>query len=448
MRFTYKIQAMALLCALSFGMNASAEERLLASTVLEQDGRSFSAELWGDCLPSGYARNLLLFLKDEEQKLVTAYTPTVKGGYSCFLQPVTVRNAGEAGVRKQQLLLSVGQGDWQAGTEFRILDFSKPESVNELFSASDSMGVITAAHINEEKLEVCLQGGGHRQVGLAAETLPDIAGKPDYGGLSSLTAYDIDGDGKQELLVSQKIAVRGRMLAEAGSVWSLRTDDAEGPSSIDAMDGEVDDTDMAEEVVTPIWEKTAYSILAAQPTSRADKTNDGCEFAGGVVLSRRIVLAERIGTYPVVSMDDLEVQERVNSLLEKEGAEYLDAFFKDGHELAFEVIRSDASLLSIRIIGGRNGQHSHYLHIDPRSGERIVLGQLLDIDAPDLLPLLRLLNNGRIMLEQRLPSEWYLDGESLVLVQNICGQEEAASYDLASLRKFLLDDRFLPRELK
>ena len=75
------INLLAVGSALAMAGTSAAADTLLAKTALQLDKGSVTAELWGDRLPSGYSEDLLVLLKDERGKLVTAYAPSIKGGY-------------------------------------------------------------------------------------------------------------------------------------------------------------------------------------------------------------------------------------------------------------------------------------------------------------------------------------------------------------------------------
>ena len=156
---SWKINVLALGCALAVVGPAAAADTLLAKTALRLEHGSATAELWGDRLPNGYSGDLLVLLKDEKGKLMTAFAPSIKGGYHPLLAAVQVKPiakeqarsagnettaaaqsaAGDAGAAQQgpsatkaaaqQLLVSVGQGDWQAPREFRVLDFADVQRV-------------------------------------------------------------------------------------------------------------------------------------------------------------------------------------------------------------------------------------------------------------------------------------------------------------------------------
>ena len=225
------INLLAVGSALALAGTAAAADTLLAKTALQLDKGSVTAELWGDRLPSGYSEDLLVLLKDERGKLVTAYAPSIKGGYYPMLEAVQVKlvdkkaatdagneSVSEAKQAAQQLLVSVGQGDWQAASEFRILDFAERNKVQELFSSADSMGLVSKAYSNEEKLYVTLKDGQQNVANLPEGV---SSNRIYYGGLYSLTAHDLDGDGQQELLGAQQLVNGKQNVADVALCGSL-----------------------------------------------------------------------------------------------------------------------------------------------------------------------------------------------------------------------------------
>ena len=85
-----KISLLAWGCAMAITGTAAAADTLLAQTELQLEKGRVTAELWGDRLPNGYSEDLLVLLKDERGKLVTAFAPSIKGGYHHLLQAVQV----------------------------------------------------------------------------------------------------------------------------------------------------------------------------------------------------------------------------------------------------------------------------------------------------------------------------------------------------------------------
>lgn len=402
---------------------AAASETLLASTTLQQERGKATVELWGERLPGGYTEQLLLLLK-EDGKLITAYAPSVKGGYNPVLQAVQVKPLPEGDERQsavpQQLLLSLGQGGWEAGSEYRIIDFTNPKQIAELFSAADSMGIVTNAYNKEDALEITLQDGQKNNAPLP-KGFPE-SGRVEFGGLFSLTAYDVDGDGQQEVLTSQQLTQRRQLLAEVGAVWRLQQD-----------------ADKNER-----WQRSAFTVMTATPVDKGNTINDGRDFDAGCILPRKMVVPGGEATYPVFASKNVELQNKINAYLEKECAEYLHLFYQGQADMAFKVLRSDDLLLSLQLISGKNSFKHHQLHIDPATGEPVKLAQILNFSDPDLRPLLNLLcTNKNMDFTEGVPGEWYIEGKNLFLMQNICGNDEVAGFALGNLHKFLLDKKWL-----
>ena len=424
------INLLAVGSALAMAGTAAAADTLLAKTALQLDKGSVTAELWGDRLPSGYSEDLLVLLKDERGKLVTAYAPSIKGGYYPMLEAVQVKlvdkkaataagseSVSEAKQAAQQLLVSVGQGDWQAASEFRILDFAERNKVQELFSSADSMGLVSKAYSNEEKLYVTLKDGQQNVANLPEGV---SSNRIYYGGLYSLTAHDLDGDGQQELLGAQQLVNGKQNVADVGAVWQL--------------DGEKK------------WKQSNVTIMTTSPTPKSNTVNDGKEVATGVLLPRKMVVPGGEATYPTFVSHDMELQNKINRLLQSECAEYLDSFYQGKADMAFKVITANEHIISLQLISGKSKFKHHHVNINPSTGELIKLNQILNYKDPDLMPLLRLLcTNKNMMLEYQPPAEWYIEGKNLFLMQNICGQDEVAGFALGNLHKFVLDKRWLEK---
>ena len=427
---SWKINMLAMGCAVAVAGPAAAADTLLAKTALQLDKGSVTAELWGDRLPSGYSEDLLVLLKDERGKLVTAYAPSIKGGYYPMLEAVQVKpvdkkaatdagneSVSEAKQAAQQLLVSVGQGDWQTASEFRILDFAERNKVQELFSSADSMGLVSKAYSNEEKLYVTLKDGQQNVANLPEGV---SSNRIYYGGLYSLTAHDLDGDGQQELLGAQQLVNGKQNVADVGAVWQL--------------DGEKK------------WKQSNVTIMTTSPTPKSNTVNDGKEVATGVILPRKMVVPGGEATYPTFVSHDVELQNKINRLLQSECAEYLDRFYQGKADMAFKVITANEHIISLQLISGKSKFKHHHVNINPSTGELIKLNQILNYKDPDLMPLLRLLcTNKNMMLEYQPPAEWYIEGKNLFLMQNICGQDEVAGFALGNLHKFVLDKRWLEK---
>ena len=341
------------------------------------------------------------------------------------MQIKSLSNAEQTGAAKnsaatkkgQQLLLSVAQGDWQAISEYRVLDFTDLKKVQEIFGAVESMGIVSEAYNKEEKLHVTLKDGQKNITDMLGKT---GLGRINYGGTYSVTAYDLDGDGQQELFSPQQILQGNDNLADVGALWQLQPDNS--------------------------WKTNGITIMTTTPTPKSNTVNDGRILPNGIILPRKIVMPGGEATYPLFVSQDVKLQNKLNKLLTEENKEYLAAFYKGTADMAFKVITADEKLVTIQLISGKTNFIHHYINFNPQTGEKISLEQILNTKDSDLMPLLRLLNNNQnVVLEHRLPAEWYIEGNNLFLMQRICGKDELAGFALGNLHKFLLDKKWLPK---
>lgn len=404
---------MACCAALVAGSAAQAEETLLAQETLPLEQGEATAELWGDKLANGYAQDLLVFLKDKNGKILTAYAPTIKGGYNCLLNVVNL----EGKEKWSQLLVSAGQGDWRASSEFRVLSFADVKNVQELFGQTESMGIVANAFIKDGRLELTLANGSTESVKLDAGVQAED-GSVAYGGLHSLAAWDIDDDGVDELLGSQRLVQGKTALADVGAIWKR---DKEGKK----------------------WETIGTTIMTLAPVSAGNTVNDGIECKAGTLLPRRLVVRGGEATFPVFASKDLELQDKVNKALWLPNMENLTLFYAGKADMAFKVMRATDHLLSVQLISGKTQFRHQYVNINLKTGEEIKLGELLNTKDKDLLPLLNLLSSNKRVKFMQLPDEWYIEGKNLFLLQRVNGQEEVAGYDLGNLHKFILDKQIL-----
>ncbi len=413
-----KIKQLLAVCALSFCMNAvaAAENACLAVVEVPDAVPEVRAELWGDRLANGYADNLLLLFRNKDGMIKAAYNPTVKGGYNCLLDMVSVGSEGN------QVLLSAAQGNWQRPTEYRIIDFKDYKDIREVFTAADNYGVVQEAVMQKDRLTVTMSDGSSSTMQVDAgllEQIPAERRQAHTEKITSLAAVDVDNDGRQEVLTVQKISADKNVLADIGAVWKLDADGA--------------------------WNSSGFTILVAGDTAKENTINDGREGEGYTVLPRKIVAPGGEATYPVVAYkDDVLLQNKVNKVLQEENEDYLQKFISGEADSAFNVLRADKDLLSIQLISGKKSFVHHHVNLDPQTGNFIRLEDILRTDDSDLLPLLNLLNtNDKIEFTEGLPTEWYLADRRLCLVVNVCGQDEVSCYAIGNLHKFLRDKKWL-----
>lgn len=409
-------------CLLLVGTNIAFAERLpLAELELEQKGEQVKFELLGEKLPGGYANDLLLLLKDADENIITAYKPPVDGGYNCLLEAVQLQEGDK------NILLSVGKGNWRAGRNFLLLDFKDSKKVREVFADTDNFGVIQRTEWDGDAIKVTMADGKTHDVELDYDVLEQInrRGKaPQYSGLNSLIAHDLDGDGKDELLSCQSIVADKVVLADVGAVWKLQ--EAEGEAK---------------------WKTGRYTIMLASSTTN-NTINDGVDAEDYCVLPRKLVVPGGEATYPVVAYkNNAKLQNEVNALLMKEVAPYLEKFYRGEADVAFNVAVTSPYLLSLQLISGKIHFVHHNVHLDVSTGKPIKIEDILDTKQADLYKLLTLLNNNKNLdFSESLPKEWYIKEDKIFFLENVCGKEEVSGFALGNLHKFIKKQHWISKQ--
>ena len=397
----------AMLCSLHQGVLAASVQ--LDEVKTEFDEQKITIELWGEKLANGYADQLLVFFKNEQGQLLASHRPTLPGGYNCYLDVLQLRED------EPQLLVAAGKGDWRAPSYFRILTFTEGRA-KEIFSAQESRGLIEDASWLGQDLQVTLRDGKSNQLQLNKDLLGKLSmekGQPNYQGLRSITAYDVDEDGRDELVTLQSIVSEGQLLADVGGVWKLEDNDE--------------------------WQTGAYTIMLASP-GQQNTINEGMDQDGYTVLPRKMLLGGGEATYPlIVCPERWELQEKINALIQAKTKDILDDFYKGQADTAFNVVLATDKMLSLQLISGKDSFLHRHVHLDMVEGREIQLGDIFDVKNPDFIALLNLLNgNKRMHFTKQLPEEWYIQGDKIFLLDFVGGREEVAGFALGNLHSFLL----------
>lgn len=409
MRFNVTMKVLLITACLFFLMTPiKAANVKLAAISGKINNSDAVVELWGDRKSGNYADKLIIFLKDEKGDLLAAYEPSITGGYGCFLNFVSVDG------KNRQVMVAVGRGNWQADTDFRIVDFSDLKQVREIFTDTDNSGVVQKVWFEENKLIIDLINGDENNIELTAEQFQNIASTerdPICGRIFSLTVCDLDHDGSDELLTVQKVSVAGKELTNVGTVWKMDNDK---------------------------WQQGGYAILVVG-NIKNNTINDGAEGVGYAVVPRKIVFEGKEATYPlIVYYNDVELQNRLNEILQQEYNIFLKEFYRREADMALNVLVANKSMLSIQFIIGKDTFIHHNVNIDPTTGRKIKLGDLLDTKQPDLIKLLNLLNaNKNVQITTPLPDEWCINDDKLLLFHTVDGKEEISGFALGNLHKFI-----------
>lgn len=443
----------ALLAGLCMANVAWADSEMLCSVKLDQPEGELKAELWGEALEGGYNKDLLLMLKDSEGKLLAAHTPDIAGGYNPYMKAIKLK--GEK--KEKQLLLAVGEGNWKAPTSYRIFDLRNTEKIKAIFTARDNLGVVDQVELQDKGIKVTLQDGRSYDVGLVEEVLPKKVrgnGKLDFQRLHSLSVYGGNKDGKDILLLNQQITAGDTLLADVGAVYyykepvaerfpKLEEKAAKAKKAEKKTEGKEEKHEAVPEKKDNCWTVSNFAIMANSSVDRKNHINDGLEFSKAIILPRKMLLGRKEATYPlIICPGKEELADKMNKLLEKEGKPYYDSFFHMERDVAFDVQWASNKLLAIQFICGNDKFDHHTVNIDPVTGEKIELKDIINIKDPDLLPLLNLLKTNDLVDFKVLPREWYIARDRLYLQQKVEGKDIASSYSLEDLNKFIVSDKW------
>lgn len=497
MKNSWKIKVLSLGCALGLVSSAAAADRLLARTELELEQGRATAELWGDELNNGYAQKLLVLLKNEQGKLLTAYAPSIKGGYSAVLQAVQVKPIGteaelaaalEARKRvketaKEQNAKAKKPTEAETAPKNEAAKDTNNTKANEADEAMANNAKNGADPAPKElpplPYAMKAKNGQYAQQLLLSVAQGDWRAPSEYRVLDfadSKKVVELFDAGESMGLVSAatskdaklQVLLKDGQHNEAqlgkgvevqrltyGGLFALTPHDVDGDGQQELLGSQLllsDNYSIAD--VGAVWQldkelrwkHTAMTIMTNAPTPKGSTVNAGQDVGVGRILPRKMVVPGGEATYPVFVSRDVELQNKVNEALDKENAAYLGEFYEGRADMAFKVVSADERAISLQLISGKKQFVHHYVNLDPQKGKVIQLEQVLNYKDKRLMPKLReLCQNKQLMLESQPPAEWYLQGDKLYLAQRICGQNEVAGFNLVDLKDFLLDKQWLKK---
>lgn len=425
------------------GLNTAAaqqsEQEPLAVLQLDVDGsdEEETVELYGGRLTSGssYRHDLLLLLKNSGGDLLTAYVPSVKGGYACTMEKVRLVGKGE------QVLLAVGQAGDEGSTEYRIIDFADVKAVQEIFSGSDNLGVAAVAeYLPDFRSRLIFADGTSSEEQLPGEKrfyekrgLYDEGGnvlkgyrRPSVSKINSLVPVDLDRDGRMELLSLQSVKGLGSddLFGKLAGVWTY--DEAAG------------------------WQlknKTFYS----GGKNKDDKFHRSYNEKGWRIVSRQVVYDSSNVTYPVfIAAGAPELQNKVNKDFTVLAAPYLQKLGDGESELDYTLTFVGDKFISLVFFGvmdeaGKEIFAKIPVNLDAKTGAILELSDVLNLKDADLLPVLQLLTKKeKVDFSKGIPKSWYYNGTNFVFCQrNEAGEWLEAVAAAADLKKFLLRPELL-----
>lgn len=428
-------------CALTAGLLISCsvaaqqpEQEPLAVLQLDTDGNGTeeTVELYGGQMvrSSSYQGDLLLLVKNGTGDLLTAYVPSVKGGYAAALAKGSFAGKGE------QVILSVGQGNDGESTEYRIIDFADLKAVKEIFTGSDNLGVAASTEYlpdfrskivfadgtsSEDKLPGSRYFYEQRGLYAADGALLKSYRRPKIDKITSLVAVDTDQDGTVELLSLQNVRGLNQedLLGKLTGVWSYTKDSG--------------------------WQLKTQTFYSGG-TNKEDKFHRSYNAKNWRVFSKQAVLNGNSVTYPMFStLQDADMQNKINRDFSILAAPYLRQLSTGSCELDYTLTFVGDKFISLVFFGvmdeaGKEIFAKIPLNIDVKTGEQLVIGDVLNLQDADLLPVLKVLTKkDQVNFSNGVPANWYYNGTNFVFCQRSEQGEWLETVAAAvDLKKFLL----------
>ena len=148
-----------------------------------------------------------------------------------------------------------------------------------------------------------------------------------------------------------------------------------------------------------------------------------------------------------------ELQNTINGELEKVWQPYAAALGKKSCELDYTVPFAGSDMMSLMFFGvmGEGSEEIFErlpLNISLSDGKVLDISDVLDVENPDLLPVLALLGaEDKVDFTKEVPNSWYYNGKNLVFCQKMkdgTGWNEAA-IPASELEKFMLNKNLLKK---
>lgn len=427
---------------LAAGANAAlaADPVCLASIEADTDGDGTqeTAELWGTQLTGGssYYGDLLLMIKDGSGKLITAYTPSLEGGYASLLQKGHFTGKGE------QIVLRSLSGAASV-MQVRIIDAALPNAVREIYDGGDNMGVaVNAAFKPDFKVQFVFDGDGADETEYGA-----LPRENDYYINTGL--YGADGALLKPYRVPQ--SVMGGVTIAAGA-----ENETDRLLTLQNINGAGSDDTLAK--IAAEWEyDNGWQLKERQLYTRVVQNNEfrrNLVFGNGMLYKQQAVLNGSSITYPLMAVEGKpQLQITINGELQKVWQPYASALGRVSCELDYTVPFAGANMMSLVFFGvmGEGDEEMFErlpVNIALGSGKILEISDVLDTKNPDLLPVLALLGaEDKVDFTKEVPPSWYYNGKNLVFCQKMkdgSGWNEAA-IPAEELENFMLNKDLLKK---
>ena len=177
-------------------------------------------------------------------------------------------------------------------------------------------------------------------------------------------------------------------------------------------------------------------------------------FGNGMLYKQQAVMDGSSVTYPLMAVEGKqELQNTINGELEKVWQPYAAALGKKSCELDYTVPFAGSDMMSLMFFGvmGEGSEEIFErlpLNISLSDGKVLDISDVLDVENPDLLPVLALLGaEDKVDFTKEVPNSWYYNGKNLVFCQKMkdgTGWNEAA-IPASELEKFMLNKNLLKK---
>ncbi len=392
-----KAICLALLCS---AVNVSGAE--LANTELDKH----KITLMGETMKNGFHHDFLL--RVDRESVPYPVTLEVDGGYWPQMKIIQLKKD------EKQLFFSARQGGSNATTEYRIFAHRK-DKLTPILSQRESFGLIQEATLDEKKLNVKLIDGTKQTIPLADKIWDKISNyynrgyDPNFQGFLSIVPFDCDKDGVDELFACQRIELNNTELGYVAARLNLQKDDS--------------------------WKMNHYVLQMPSIPNEKDKLNKGVETIIYEIYPERIYIERANAGFPRFYAKDKTVAQKVNGLFEREYKPDLEKLFSQNAAMGFEIVLAYEKILSLRFIGGSN-RYNHFLHINPVTGEEIVLNDVFKTDSAFLKRMSELSPSKHKYTRKDLDN-WFMKDVNLSVVLDEKGKQRAEQFKLGSFEEFI-----------
>lgn len=330
--------------------------------------------------------------------------------------------------------------------QVRIIDAALPNAVQEIYTGSDNMGAaVNAAFKPGFKTEFVFEDfkDGVRTEAVEYGVLPH---EKDY--YINRGLYDENGNLLKPYRKPESRMSGVTVIADPEGMDKLAT--------LQAVSGTGSEDTLAK--IAAEWEydggwqlkdRELYTQIVQNGEFRRNLV-----FGNGMLYKQQAVMDGSSVTYPLMAVEGKqELQNTINGELEKVWQPYAAALGKKSCELDYTVPFAGSDMMSLMFFGvmGEGSEEIFErlpLNISLSDGKVLDISDVLDVENPDLLPVLALLGaEDKVDFTKEVPNSWYYNGKNLVFCQKMkdgTGWNEAA-IPASELEKFMLNKNLLKK---